>query len=99
MKNDSSPIASTMSGTTAGRNTALSSAELLTVRSSPRASRVPSTTEITVTTVATNTVFFSASNRSWLSNSSRYHWVENPPHVDVLPDPLNESTISTRIGA
>ena len=64
VKKDNNPIARTISGTTAGRNTAESSTRLLTVRSSPRASKVPSTTEIAVTTMATNTVFFSASNRS-----------------------------------
>ena len=98
VKNDSSPIASTMSGTTAGRKSALSSTRLLTVRSSPIASRVPSTVEIAVTASATTIVFLNESISSGLRSSSEYHCVENPPQRDGRPVSLNESAISTTIG-
>jgi hypothetical protein len=52
-----------------------------------------------VTIDATTTVFLKASIRSWLCASSRYHCVENPPQVDVLPVALNDKIIRTRIGA
>ena len=98
VKKESRPIASTMSGTTAGRNNALSSAVLRSVRSRPTASKVPRTVEIAVTARATTRVFLNESINSGLRSSSPYHCVENPPQRDGLPVSLNESTTRTRIG-
>ena len=98
LKNDSSPIASTMSGITAGRNSTLSSTRLRTVRCSPIASNVPSTVEIAVTNPATINEFSIAASSSSLPTSSRYHRVEKPPQTVASSESLNDSTTSTAIG-
>ena len=98
LKNESNPIASTMSGITAGRNSALSSTRLRTVRCSPSASRVPSTTEIAVTKPATISEFLIAAISSSSPISSRYHCREKPSQTVGSPELLNERTTSTAIG-
>ncbi|MOA36626.1 hypothetical protein D3C78_1581620 [compost metagenome] len=66
--------------------------------STPSASRVPRTQEITVETTATIRVFRAACWIASLAISAPYHLNEAPPQAVGRPLALKDSVISTRIG-
>ena len=67
-------------------------------RSTPRASRVPSTVAMVAEIVATITEFHAEFRILGLLASLPYHSIENPDQAVGMPARLNDSTMSTAIG-
>ena len=65
----------------------------------PMAATVPINVAATAETTATISVTFNASIKAASLNISRYALSENPFHLLIVLDSVNENTIRTNIGA
>ena len=94
------PIASTISGVTRIRKTSARNTFVQTPgrRASAIPASPPSTTEISVATIATLIEFASAFFSSWLSSNRVYQWVVNPPQRVKSRLSVNEWITTKLIG-